>query len=641
MKFLQLSLENFRGIKQMDIDFQGADCCIYGSNATGKTTVANAICWLLTGSAITGEKDFSPKTAGAHNLHHKAELYIEKDGGGIVRLSKDFYEKWTKKKGAATAELTGHTTDFAIDGVPQKEKDYIKAVEALCGGSMDMIKIMSVLGYFSETLKADDRRRILLEVCGDVPDGEIMQDERLKALPKFLLMPGTSDQYYGIDDYRAIAIKQRAKLKKELESLPERIDEQNSSMPEPVDEQALRKELAELQSLRDELVGSDKSAAKKAAIKGLRADVEARRLKHLQEQGRLNEAVNGEISRLMAERAAKEFELSNVENSIRHGRQRVEELTNRRQGLLKDWQEGVSMKWDASNTVCPCCGRALPADQVEEKRAAFLADIDERKAKIREAGKQCSDAVIQQLKAEIELEQGKADKLAEEAEAMQADITKARGRLQEVVPFEQTDSYKEINARIAQLTAEADEADVVREQVADVDRRIDEVNGKLASVKVAEKVRARIAELESIQQAKATQLENVEHGLFLCDEFIRIKVAMVTDRINSRFKSISFQLFKEQVNGGIKECCDALIPSPDGTMVEYKSANTAAKVNAGLEIISVLSEHYGMNLPVIVDQAESVVSLAGIGQQVVALIVSADYKKLHVEVSDKSMKRSA
>lgn len=99
MKFLQLSLENFRGIKQMDIDFQGADCCIYGSNATGKTTVANAICWLLTGSAITGEKDFSPKTAGAHNLHHKAELYIEKDGGGIVRLSKDFYEKWTKKKG--------------------------------------------------------------------------------------------------------------------------------------------------------------------------------------------------------------------------------------------------------------------------------------------------------------------------------------------------------------------------------------------------------------------------------------------------------------------------------------------------------------------------------------------------------------
>ena len=71
---------------------------------------------------------------------------------------------------------------------------------------------------------------------------------------------------------------------------------------------------------------------------------------------------------------------------------------------------------------------------------------------------------------------------------------------------------------------------------------------------MAEKIKERIAELEAIQQAKATQLENVEHGLFLCDEFIRIKVAMVTDRINSRFKSISFQLFKEQVNGGIKEC---------------------------------------------------------------------------------------
>ena len=640
MKFLQLSLENFRGIKQMDIDFQGADCCIYGSNATGKTTVANAICWLLTGSAITGEKDFSPKTAGAHNLHHKAELYIEKDGGGIVRLSKDFYEKWTKKKGAATAELTGHTTDFAIDGVPQKEKDYIKAVEALCGGSMDMIKIMSVLGYFSETLKADDRRRILLEVCGDVPDGEIMQDERLKALPKFLLMPGTTDQYYGIDDYRAIAVKQRAKLKKELDTLPERIDEQNSSMPEPVDEQALRKELAELQGLRDELIDSDRSAAKKAAIKGLRADMEARKLKHIQEQGKLNEAVNGEVSRMMAERAAKECDLSGIENSIRHDRQKVEEMSRRRQELLEDWQRIASKKWDANLAICPCCGQALPADQVEEKRANFLANIDECKARIREEGKKCSDALIQQLKAELELKQGEADNLSKKIDALQDEINKARGRLQVVVPFEETDACKEIAGRIEQLTAEAEDAGIVRQQVADTDRRMDEINSQLASIRMAEKIKERITELEAIQQEKATQLENVEHGLFLCDEFIRIKVAMVTDRINSRFKSISFQLFKEQVNGGIKECCDALIPSPDGTMVEYKAANTAAKINAGLEIISVLGEHYGMNLPVLVDQAESVVSLTGISQQVISLIVSAEYKRLYVKLADK-MKRSA
>lgn len=640
MKFLQLSLENFRGIKQMDIDFQGTDCCIYGSNATGKTTVANAICWLLTGSAITGEKDFSPKTTGTHNLHHKAELYIEKDDGGIVRLSKDFYEKWTKKKGAATAELTGHTTDFAIDGVPQKEKDYIKAVEALCGGSMDMIKIMSVLGYFSETLKADDRRRILLEVCGDVPDGEIMQDERLKALPKFLLMPGTTDQYYEIDDYRAIAVKQRAKLKKELDTLPERIDEQNSSLPSPVDEQALRKELAELQGLRDELINSDRSAAKKAAIKGLRADMEARKLKHIQEQGKLNEAVNGEISRMMADRAAKEFDLSGIENSIRHGRQKVEEMSRRRQELLEDWQRIASKKWDANLAICPCCGQALPADQVEEKRANFLANIDECKARIREEGKKCSDALIQQLKAELELKQGEADNLSKKIDALQDEINKARGRLQVVVPFEETDACKEIAGRIEQLTAEAEDAGIVRQQVADADRRIDEVNSQLASIRMTEKIKERIAELEAIQQEKAAQLENVEHGLFLCDEFIRIKVAMVTDRINSRFKSISFQLFKEQVNGGIKECCDALIPSPDGTMVEYKAANTAAKINAGLEIISVLGEHYGMNLPVLVDQAESVVSLTGISQQVISLIVSAEYKRLYVKLADK-MKRSA
>ena len=44
MKILSLHLENFRGIKELDIEFAGHNTDIYGANGTGKTTIANAIC---------------------------------------------------------------------------------------------------------------------------------------------------------------------------------------------------------------------------------------------------------------------------------------------------------------------------------------------------------------------------------------------------------------------------------------------------------------------------------------------------------------------------------------------------------------------------------------------------------------------
>lgn len=35
-----------------------------------------------------------------------------------------FQEKWTKKRGSATAEFAGHTTDYFVDGVPVQKKEY-------------------------------------------------------------------------------------------------------------------------------------------------------------------------------------------------------------------------------------------------------------------------------------------------------------------------------------------------------------------------------------------------------------------------------------------------------------------------------------------------------------------------------------
>ena len=112
--------------------------------------------------------------------------------------------------------------------------------------------------------------------------------------------------------------------------------------------------------------------------------------------------------------------------------------------------------------------------------------------------------------------------------------------------------------------------------------------------------------------------------------FIRTKVNLLEDRINSKFKYAKFKLFAEQINGGLTEVCETLF---DG--VPYSSGlNNAAKINVGLDIINTLSEHYGFSAPIFIDNAEAVTKLIATKAQTVSLVVSEQDKALRIERID-------
>lgn len=153
-----------------------------------------------------------------------------------------------------------------------------------------------------------------------------------------------------------------------------------------------------------------------------------------------------------------------------------------------------------------------------------------------------------------------------------------------------------------------------------------------AKVDLAERQQKRITELEADEKRLAAEFEHYEKGLYLCDLFIRTKVSMLDERINSHFRTVRFKLFDTQINGGLKECCEVMVPSPDGNLVPFREANNGARINAGLELIGALGEHWGVHMPVVVDNAESVTSLIPIEAQIIRLVVSEADKLLRVEV---------
>lgn len=64
MKILKMRLENFQGVKELEIEPQGESSSIYGDNGTGKSTVYNAFTWLMYGKPSTQGKELYTKDHG-------------------------------------------------------------------------------------------------------------------------------------------------------------------------------------------------------------------------------------------------------------------------------------------------------------------------------------------------------------------------------------------------------------------------------------------------------------------------------------------------------------------------------------------------------------------------------------------------
>ena len=232
-----------------------------------------------------------------------------------------------------------------------------------------------------------------------------------------------------------------------------------------------------------------------------------------------------------------------------------------------------------------------------------------------------------------------AEKALEQARAA---LCSAEKELPSLAPFEDTETYSDIIAKI----------NAVRERIADaakthatalaeqdgkiraVNERINAIRNDIARYNAAERSRARVEELLGEQKALAKEYEDTERMIWLCELFVRTKVSMLTDRINERFNGLRFSLFSEQINGGLKEECEVLVPNGDsGAMVPYVFANTAARINAGIEIIEAISEHYGVFLPLFIDNAESVTHIKQGRMQQILLVVSEQDKSLRTVVS--------
>ena len=400
-------------------------------------------------------------------------------------------------------------------------------------------------------------------------------------------------------------------------------------------------ELERLQKVYDDnLQGDDGAAELTKLISEERTLLERLKGEHMRAETEANTNVKLKIVSLEGAVAETKAHITAMKNKKNEQINEYSHLTDRRTELVKEYNEVAAMVFDTRNTVCPTCGREYPPEKVEELISRFNKNKSDRLAVLNERGKRTAS---KEMIAELESAARMTDEEIERTNAKLADLCrqldKARTQVVTLPPVEDTEEYKTCVERIDALEAEREKQKentsgrykTIVSEMSTVRAQISELQGIKVRQGSAQSIKARIAELEDREKEIAAEYEAIERTLYLCDQFIKEKVALLTERINDSFKTVSFRLFQTQINGGIKEDCEVLVPSAEGRLVPYAYANNAARINAGLEIINALSAHWGVSIPVFIDNAESVTKLIDTDMQTIRLVVSEADKTLRLE----------
>ena len=648
MKILTLKLTNFKGIKELTVDFDGNDSSIFAANKIGKTTTADGYFYLLTDKDSENKKNFKIKKLvdgkESHNLNNEVEGTFSLGNGEKITFKKVHKEKYTQKRGRAKKVHTGHTTLHYIDGNKVSMAEYNKKVTEIAGAE-GVFQLVADPMFFAN-MDWKKQEAIVIDICGDFSDEEVIaQDYELSEIPQ-LLDGMTADQY------RKYAKEKLKDINKAISGIPDRIDEANRAIPD-LEEEEPGPIVARLKKLT---AAVDKKAEEISNLKN-GGGVAEKRLQLTEFDGQIAKAKNEFESsardeqlaadrkklRLLGEKLEDQnAELSSLEKKLNSAEQEKEEAVSRINELGEEWKNTKALKIDQSSDICPTCNQQLPEDQIEEARAKFnnhkaekIAEIEKEGAEAAEIKKQL-EAKIAQLQAKIESGEKQQKKLVGQITTLQTaiDDTANNAPVWEKSPDYQTlmEQRAELEKEIVALQNDNNgpAIEAAQAEKESLEKEVKENQQKLSVIESSIKQRDRIKELEDEEKTLAAQYEKLDGHLYLLDKFELVRAEMMKSKIAPHFgDEVSFKLVEEQLNDGIRRTCE---PTLNGR--PYKTPlSKSEKIYTGLVIIDVLSKHYNFNPPVFVDNCESITEIPKINSQVIRLIVSPEDKALRVEAA--------
>lgn len=638
----KLSLLNFKGLRDYSIEFNADITRVLGRNGSGKTTIFDGFTWLLFGKDSEDRQTFNIKTLDENGIAipqipHEVSAVINVDGTDIT-LRRVYAEKWVKRRGTVSAEFTGHTEERYYNDVPCTMKEYNDKIAELC--SEQVFKFITNPTYFSRQ-KTDVQRAMLIRMAGGISDADIAagNDDFTALLAQ---LTGKT-----LDEYKREVASKRSKLKAEIETLPDRIDERKRDVPEAEDWSAIESEIDKLSrdkseidaEIADAAVAMRKASDARMAIVAELNDVRAKKMRREYE---VKEAALVEWRKRKSDKQALLASIDNDSREITRLQQQqssnantLHRLLNEREQLVAEYRaiKAETLEISESEFVCPTCHRRYEIDEIESKQQEITEAFNSRRAKRLEENKRKGLAVRSQIDTLNEQQQMIEDKITQ----LQAAIVKSKQQPLYTESFDvEPDTHDAIASdseyialceRETSLQEQSNSAlqeqsnSSLQEQSNMLAGKITELRVRLSKRDIIERNNARIAELEEqlrTQNAELARLEGIEYTIA---QFSKARINAVEQRINSMFKIVRFKMFAKQINGGEVETCEATVNG-----VPYNSLNHAGKILAGLDIINAISRFEQIEAPCFLDNAEAINDVPAMSCQMILLTVTTDEK---------------
>jgi len=634
----KLTIENFKGVKQFEFEFGGRNAIIRAANGVGKTTIHDAFLWLLFNKDSDGDTAFGNRPVDGYNqripglvVAVEAQLWID---GTVHAYRREEHERTVR------GDIKGFTSKYWIDDVPQKEKDFKEAIGRIVQD--DVFRMLANLTHFLGKTPWPAQRQVLLVLAGETgtPAGF---DKLLSELN------GRS-----IDDYKKVLADRKKGFVTERDEINPRIDEIQKSLEGYAQAQTdsesqlqakrdlITQTIAGIEAERTELRAGETVRAKLQAdlaeLKGQKATREGQ----LASDTRSVDDMLNEKRTLEAAYMEQMHALSNMQAELRTKRTSLESAENDYGQAMLTIQSVRDEYGRAKNKpiddTCYACGQRLPAEKIvalDAKRKAELASITERGNNLQRAAderKAGMDALQEEILLAEAACQNAEKELREKEEANKARYAEIEAEVKACPRPKPEDDpqWNDIMCDIQQLEKQI--GPPVSEQLEQVESRIKtanadltDINAALANYDNAEKAKERISELDTRERELSQKIADCDKQLCQIESFKMAESELIAEAVNGKFEHVAFKLFKEHLNGGLDECCEALLNG-----VPYSDMSTGQKTVCGVDVINVLSGHYGISVPLFVDHAESLTLPLGAKSQMIELYAEPGINSLEV-----------
>lgn len=634
-----MSIRNFKGCKEADYQF-GEKTLIYGANATGKTTINDAFWWLLFDKDSLGNSKFNIRPLSKEgiridNVEIEVSAVLEVDGRDI-ELRKIQKQKWVKKRSSAMKELQGNENIYEIDGYPKSEKDYKEYISEII--KEELFKMISNPTYFT-SLPWKEQRNILMKFACEISDLELANGNQ-----QFVLLIDEIRKAPSLDDIHKKYSKALNEWKKKQAELPVRIDEAER---QKVDIDVAELELAKkdiLEQISDNQAKQDDVSKQLEEYRKLTDGIFEIKFEMNDIQRKANQENDEKRKELERQKYDSERQLVSIQSAIRNKKKQIEIQENSLKMLQDDldkareeWTSLSKMEFDENSLVCSMCGQEYPSDKANEIKQEFEARKQKEISNVTNKGNSIN-ANLKLQKSEMEKDKTELKLLIEREKELQSKLEVINAeyeKLPSLIDVSETDEYKKLQAALEEkerVLQESNDKNAVRNQFRmereQLDYELKKIERELSKSELNIQLDERIEELQQEQREVAQKVADQEKMVNLLEEFIRYKMNKISEIINEKFNGLSFKLFENQINGGLKECCECTVNG-----VPYKDLNNGHKIIAGLKIIKALQKLYLVSAPIFIDNAEAISegNMPEMDNQMILLVVSND-KKIKTEV---------